>query len=206
MSLHQAEITSRLRAYLKRRTVPSALKSGDSAIEDQLRAFVRIVTRYAPADPAALDRFWVEFESDLGQRNATWSWPSEGEVGAAAKSAAPAVRIVGGQQGDGIDPVAINLGRLLRGEPISEDWLWGQNALRLVAAGADPAVMRRRRVALADAFGDLYGEDWTRAKLADLRAKHAAAEAALRDWQDGHTVFRDVSIPSKKFDFGDLIV
>ena len=206
MTLHYSEITSRLRAFLKRRTVPVALKAGENAIEDQIKAFVRVIARYAPQDPAAMDQFWAEFESDLGQRNTTWSWPSEGEVGAAAKSAAPGVRQGGGQQGDGIDPVAINLSRIQSGAPISEDWLWGSNALRLIAAGADPAVMRSRRVTLANSMADLYGEDRTRAKLSDLRAKHEAAQQALDDWRSRPEADRTAAeIPSKRYDFGDLI-
>ena len=206
MTLHHAEITSRLRAFLKRRTIPTAIKTGENAIEDQIKAFVRVIARYAPQDPAAMDKFWGDFESDLGQRNTTWSWPSEGEVGAAAKAASPVVRQVGGQQGDGIDPVAINLGRIQSGAPIGEDWLWGSNALRLIAAGADPAIMRNRRVSLANSMAALYGEDQTRSRLISLREKHEAAQRALDDWRSRPVADRmNPDIPSKRYDFGDLI-
>lgn len=181
-NLHHADVTSRLRNFLDRRQPPRSFAGNEAAKSDQLAAYLSILTRAAPAAPA-LDDWWGRFLDALSELSDTWAWPSEKEVRSAIKAAnGSAPR---NQPGDAWRPdsVAINLARLNSGEPIGEDWLWGRQALQLVAAGADRHVMRERRIAAAEAMAAIYGPDETRARLAVLKARHEAAEAERGDWQ-----------------------
>lgn len=80
------DIMSRLRRFLYRRSVPSFMRGDDQAIEDELAAFLKIIEKFAPREPTAFDEWWARFETDIGKRNITRSWPSEGEIYASCVS------------------------------------------------------------------------------------------------------------------------
>ena len=182
MNLHAADVNRRLTDFLDRRQAPRSFAANEAAKADQISAYLGILTRAAPPAPA-LDEWWGRFLEALSDLSETWAWPSEKEIRNACKAISGSARR--DQPGDAWRPdsVAINLARLNSGEPIGEDWLWGRQALQLVAAGADRHVMRERRIAAAEAMAAIYGPDETRARLAVLKARHEAAEAERGDWQ-----------------------
>ena len=84
------------------------------------------------------------------------------------------------------DPVEINIRRLEAGEPMGDYWLWGRGALQLVAKGADRHELRQRRISAVQRMAEVYDEATVQAKLAELKAKHSAAENELHDTQRRH--------------------
>lgn len=204
MNLHTADLNRRLSDFLSRRQPPKSFAANETAKVDQVNAYLRIVRKYAPEGDLLHD-WWGRFIDALSESSETWAWPSEKEVWAAAKDASK--RDKGGSETAWQpDSVAINLRRLQEGKPIAEDWLWGRNALRLVAAGADRGVMRDRRRGLALAMSDLYGPDEARKRLLVLKARHDSAEAVAADYAAGRVGRHDLpKAPVKRaFDADEL--
>lgn len=185
MNLHEADLTHRLNDFLARRQPPRAFSANEKAQTEQFTAYLKALKKYAPNGDGLHD-WWGRFLDELGQSSETWAWPSEREVWNAAKAASGPSR---GQSTAGAwkaDPVAINLARLEAGEPMGDYWLWGRGALQLVAAGADRHALRERRISAAQTMAEVYDADTVRAKLAELKAKHIAAENELHDTQRRH--------------------
>lgn len=191
MNLHTADLTSKLSEYLSRRVPPKGIANDEMLKVDQMNEYLRILRRFAPEGENFLE-WWREFSDRLSDESDTWAWPAPKDVAKAAKVAGTVV----GKKGDTWKPdsVQINLARLNNGEPIGEDWLWGDGALRLEAAGASRQVLRERRIQLANDMARLYPADQVKARLLDLKARHEAA----RNLTDAKMELRrDVTIPNK---------
>lgn len=191
MNLHTADLTSKLSEYLSRRVPPKGIANDEMLKVDQMNEYLRILRRFAPEGEKLAD-WWREFTDRLSDESDTWAWPAPKELAKAAKAAGKVV----GKTGEGWKPdsVQINLARLNNGEAIGEDWLWGDGALRLEAAGANRQVLRERRIQLANDMARLYPADQVKARLLDLKARHEAA----RDLADAKMELRsDVTIPNK---------
>lgn len=201
MNLHDAEILRKLNDYLARRRPPQVL-SDEKLRADQIGVYAKIIRSKAPSGDQFRD-WWGRFLDALAESSETWGWPAERDVVSAARAASGSH--VGRRSVTEIDSVSVNLARLNASEPIGVSWLWGSDALRLVAAGADPLTMRQRRIAYAQNLVSIYGEDSTRRRLRELKEKHEFAERALSDFQHGRQV-RKSGIPNKSIDFGDLII
>lgn len=191
MNLHNADLMKRMSEYLARRTPPKTFAADEALKGNQITEYLFILRRFAP-EGEKLNDWWQEFTDRLSDESDTWAWPAPKEVAKAAKAAGTVI----GKKGDTWKPdsVQINLARLNNGEPIGEDWLWGDGALRLEAAGASRQVLRERRVQLANDMAQLYPADQVKARLLDLKARHEAA----RDLADAKMELRrDVRIPNK---------
>lgn len=182
MNMHDADLSKRLTDFLSRRAAPRNIAGNEKAQTDQISAYLGILRRRAPKGDM-LHEWWGNFLEALSEVSETWAWPSEKEVWNACKSASGHNRPTASADTWRPDPVAINLGRLERNEPMGEDWLWGQGALRLVAAGADRGALRDRRIRMAQHMASVWGQDDARAKLLELKAKHEAAERAVNDFR-----------------------
>ena len=182
MSIRDADLATRLNDFLDRRNPPKSFSANVRARDDQIAAYLTILRKRAPQGDGLID-WWGRFVEALSEASETWAWPSEKDVWNACKAASQAIRGEGGDDWR-MDPVAVNVGRIARGDPIGDYWLWGRGALQLVAAGADRHALRERRFAHAEALAAIYGPDAVRAKLAELKSKHIAAEGELSDWRE----------------------
>ncbi|MGR3524864.1 MAG: hypothetical protein ACU0CT_02555 [Paracoccaceae bacterium] len=78
-----------------------------------------------------------------------------------------------------LNPMEIAAHRMNEGEAVGDEWLYGQNAARLIASGLVPAdTMRKYRSALYFAAKDDCGADIAKTMEAGWLARHAAAEVA----------------------------
>lgn len=191
MNLHTADLTSKLSEYLARRVPPKGIANDETLKVDQMNEYLRILRRFAP-EGEKLTTWWREFSDRLSDESDTWAWPAPKDVARAAKAAGAVV----GKAGDDWKPdsVAINLARLNNGQAIGEDWLWGDGALRLEAAGANRQVLRERRIQLANDMAKIYPAEQVKARLLELKARHEAA----RDYAEAKMESRrDVTIPNK---------
>lgn len=166
--MHKAELLKRLTTFLDRRVPHKGISSNDQLKADQIAAYIAILLSYASAG----DAWWQRFTKDLGTRNPTWGWPTEAEVRLSAQEASK-------EQADKNlawkpDSLEIAIGRLEKDEPIGESWLWGRNAVKLIArVGMDPVSQRRDQVARD--FARAYDIERARAMITERQITHEKA-------------------------------
>lgn len=190
MNLHDADIQSRLKRFLERRTMPKSLEGKPQAIADELGAMARIIAKFA--NRSEFGAWWGRFEADLGERNATRSWPSEGEISASCKAVSNYSGNRIAEQGS-IDPHRIAANRIAKGEAVGDEWIYGRRAGELVEKGlATEGQLRAYRSALFFRMKKMWGEDVAKKAESELIARHEGG----KEFTDG---FRgSVSIPDNR--------
>jgi hypothetical protein len=181
MSLHDSDIAARLKRFLDRRALPRRLEGKPAACEDEIRALSAALARNAPRSPDALAGWWPLFETILGEASPSL-WPTEKEVRDAAQAASKN-RPVAVRAEDAVDmsDEAINARRMQRGEPVGEGWLWGRNAVAMIARGLiDRETMQSYRSGAFLARKALYGEAAALAWEADAKDRHEVAREVHR--------------------------
>lgn len=189
MNMHDADILGRLKRFLERRTMPKSLDGKPQAMADELAAMTRIISR--SANKSDFGAWWNRFEADLGERNTTRSWPSEGEVSASCKAVSNYAGNRIAEQGS-FDPCTITAKRIAANEAIGDEWIYGRRALELVEKGlATEGDLRPYRSALFFRMKDQWGADVAREREAELIRRHDDAETGQRR-------HRSVQIPDKR--------
>lgn len=196
MSLHDADILARLSRFLARKQMPRRFEGKPLAEEDETRALCAAVARNAPRDPQRLAVWWPTFEAGLGEACGAM-WPSEKEIGLAAKAAAKdALPTDSGLHV--IDEVELTANRMRANEHVGEGWLWGSQAVALIASGrVTRELMERYRSGAFLNRKRAYGEAAALAWEAEAKARHEAAKAV---WRARHeqTELRDTTSPDMR--------
>lgn len=171
-NLHTADITRRLNDYLGRRQPPRGFAADDRRKAEQMGAYVNTIRRYAPQGDR-LNDWWGSFLSALSEVSDTWAWPTEGDVFKACKAVAKEIpRETSAVTGP--DPLNVAERRITEDQPIGDNWLWGRNALLLIArVGRDAIQTRRDRHAMN--LAETYGDAEARRLLLILEDRHAEA-------------------------------
>lgn len=185
MSLHDSDVTARFSTFLDRKALPRRLEGKQMAQDDEMRALIATILRYAPRSAPALAGWWPLFESALSEACGDY-WPSEKHIRPAAEIAsksAPKLRDETG--GPDMRPVAIIARKMQRGEAVGEAWLWGRNAVELATSSLiDRDTVARYRSAAFLARKAVYGESDALAWEADAQARHEAAKDVWRHRRD----------------------
>lgn len=192
--LPKSAILARLTRFLSRRSMPTALRDSQQAQDDEIAAIVGLIAKFAPQRPEDLAAWWTNFEADLGQRNTTRSWPSEGEIAASCKavSSAPTHRLAEGTE---IDANAINARRIKAGDPVGEFWVYGTMAAELLQSRAvTDADLRPYRSSLFFNDREVYGEEEARRMEGERLNRHAEAMRRV-----GGQAQRPMPIPDKRY-------
>ncbi len=193
MSLHETAITARLKRFLDRRTMPKFLDAKPQAISDELGAMTRTIARFAPRGDLA--EWWNKFEADIGRRNTTRSWPSEGEIEASCKAITQPLRNSIAEPGS-FDEYAIAGRRIENSEPVGDEWLYGRKSAELVRRGlATEGSLRPYRSALYFRAKDLWGEERAAEYERELQDKHQDALKSMREPSERRNV--EALIPDK---------
>ncbi len=176
MNSREQWLSDSLQRYLDRRSIPQGLRDKTRAIADEAAALVKSLLRCAPKQ--GYQEWWDEFSERLAEDAQTRAWPTEGEIKKAA-IATPAQRQSHHTPADWtLDPMRVNEKRILAGEPVGEDWIWGRNAFLLVRETAVTEDMLSGYRQRQDAeFRDLYEPHVAERMMSERRAKHAAANA-----------------------------
>lgn len=181
MSLHEADIRSRLIRLLDRKAMPKRLEGKGGAMEDEIRALTSAVQRNAPKATDRLADWWPHFEAALGEIAVGGLWPTEREIRDAAKAVgniAPQVAVTVEAKSDR----QITADRMARGDAVGEGWLYGRAACELIRERlVDQETMGRYRSAAFLARKAAYGEVAARQWESERRAEHEAAKATFRD-------------------------
>jgi len=182
MSLHEADIAARLKRFLDRRQAPRRVEGKPQAISDEITALVNAVTRNAPRGSEALAAWWPVFEARLGEAG-SGLWPTEREIKDAAEGATKETPrgVVDHTPPDDCKMIAA---RMEAGLPVGEGWIYGADAVRLIAGrGVTEDVMRAYRSAAFLSRKATYGEDSALAWEAEAKANHERAKEVYRHRQ-----------------------
>jgi hypothetical protein len=172
MNLREADVLGRLKRFLDRRTMPTALQGKPDAIRDELEAMCRVILKFAGREMAD---WWPKFEAEVGTLNTTRSWPTEGEVAKACRSVSEVRSVTLAEPGD-TDPVAFAAKRIKAGETVGDHWLYGPQCLALLKSGlVTDADLAPYRSSLFFAMSNVWGEDKARADEAARRQHHDEA-------------------------------
>lgn len=197
MSLHEHDLSQRLKRFLDRKQMPRRFEGKPVAVEDEIKALASATARSAPRGADALARWWEPFEAHLSEA-CGHSWPTEKEVAIAAKSASrQAPRVTGSSDRD-MSPEAVAGRRMARSEDVGEGWLYGSDAVRLIATGnIDECTMSRYRSAAFLRRKRTYGEAEALKWETEAKARHDYARVVHRD-RNTPPEPRDTSLPDKR--------
>ncbi len=170
--LRKADISAKLKRFLDRRSMPRALEGKPTAQADELAALVSVIDRYAPQ---SLNDWWPEFEDDIGSRNETRSWPSQGEVAASCKVVSGPITRRPAEPVD-IDSGAIWARRIRESGPVADFALYGRFAVDMIRRGLiTEGDLTKWRSNLFFADKDVYGEAEALRREAERKAAHESA-------------------------------
>lgn len=171
MTIRDEFLMTNLKRYLDRKGVPQSLQGKPEAQRDEISALVYVLTRYAPNDD--LKSWWQRVEIALDENATTRGWPSVADL----KNACIANRKSAGRvDTTQLDSKRINAQRILNGEPVGEDWIYGRRAVELIAGGyVTEGDMRPYRKGLYEAMKEVWGVERANEVERDLIARHEAA-------------------------------
>ncbi len=84
-SLHRADVTGKMKAFLARKAIPRHLSDSVEAQTAEITALVFCAMRYAPTDPDKLRSWWPDFEIGLSSSCGAF-WPTEKLIGETVRS------------------------------------------------------------------------------------------------------------------------
>lgn len=198
MSLHDADLKSRLVRFLGRKQMPRRFEGNPTAMDDEIAALAGVLARNAPRNADALAAWWPIFEAKLGEICGSM-WPTEKEIRDAGKATTREAPRPEGVKFDGLDmrDIAIAARRMARGEPVGEGYLWGRMAVEMIAERlVDEPTMSRYRSGAFFARKDAYGEAAALAWEAEAKDRHEAAKEIWGQRNDQRQR-REVNIPNK---------
>lgn len=197
MSMHESDISARLKRFLARKQMPKRLDGAGGAAEDEVRALNAVVLRYAPRGADAVAAWWPAFEAILGEACGVY-WPSEREVAESAKNAVKvAPRIVSEIDKPDMSEAAIFSRTMARGDAVPLGALYGIVACEMIGWRlVDEETMRKYRSNWFFSRQRVYGDDKARRDEAEQIAKHNAAKEVWRQ-RNEEKPRRDVHVPDK---------
>ena len=196
MSIHDSELTMRIGRLLQRKEPRAKIRDNAQALKDETSALVGAVRRNCPARGDDLIDWWERFEVAVGEACGDF-WPNEKAVIAACKTASQAMPKARDMTGGwSLDPYAINARRMENGDPVGENYLYGQDACELISRGlVTRETMEAYRKGAYWARRNLYGKDKANAWEAEQKARHESAKSWFRD---NERTMRDVTPPDKR--------
>lgn len=180
MSARKEYLTRVFSDYLARKTVPRDFADNEKAQSAEFAALVRTVLRSAPE--INYQEWWPRFEDAADSIMQTRVWPSVNQLRAAAKlthkggSGTASVAI-------NMDSASINARRILRGDPVGDEWIYGRSAVEAIQSGQiTEDNLRPYRSGMYFAMRDVIGEDAARERERQYQRRHDEARigAGLR--------------------------
>ena len=200
MNFRQTEIANTLTEWLDRYSCPTSLRDKPKAAQAEAEALAGVLFRHAPRDEYR--PFLNRVFSQLDYQMKTRAWPTVGEVGAVCVSilkddarGGKAARI-----GDETDmrPCAIAARAMAEGKPVGEGWLYGRQAVELIAARLiDRETMTRYRSAAFLSRKAAYGEAAALAWEAEAKQRHEDARQIHRQTSEAG---REVEINANRIE------
>lgn len=175
MSIRTEEIARTFHAWLERYSPPMSMKDKPKVVQEEADHLLRVVLKFAPREGY---NGWIdEMLDQMEYQMKTRAWPTKGELGAVCSNQRKKFGSgPGAVMREPRSPLDIAADRIDRGEAVGDGWIYGNNALELVASGkVTEAQLRAYRSALFFAMKDAWGEGPALEKEADLKRRHADA-------------------------------
>lgn len=178
MNIRKNELTTCLRTYLDRKSVPMNLNGKPEAQQSEINALLHSVIRHAPKENYV--EWFGRLEIALGDASKTRGWPTEGEI----KSAARSIEVPSSKRPanvEDIDPLEEMSRRMNAGEDVGDSCFYGRMAVDMKARGLiHESTLRSYRSAWYFSAKKTYGEGKARELEDRLRQRQAEAEK----WSD----------------------
>jgi len=163
----------------------------DDAIRDEVNLLVEDINQLVPNETtdADLRLLFPEINSAIRRRHGAQGWPpakvfiaaTEDAVAAAAKKKAAS----NPTRAASLDPFDITAAKMRAKEPVGEHFLWGRQAVELIARGlVDQPTMEGYRAGAFEARKEHYGEEEAIRWENEAKARHLAAKEAYRQRKD----------------------
>lgn len=181
MNIRTETLARKFAAWLERYSPPAMMKDKPAVMQAEIDDLMRVVLKFAPQHD--FEGWLGRVLDQLGYQMKTRAWPTKHELGAACSStrkewAQP------GQPQEIKTPLDIAAKRMLQGEAVGDEWLYGRNAVALAQSGkVDPGTFRKYRSALFFAMKDVMGDELAKIAEAELIRKHDEAEGVWHSQQ-----------------------
>jgi len=174
---------------LRRYRAPEHLS--DDAMRDEVNLLVEDINRLIPnaQTESDLQLLFAQINSAIRRRHGAQGWPpakifiaatEDAVAEAAIKKAASAP--VGASS---LDPYQITSAKMRAGEPVSEGYLWGREAVQLIARGLiDQTTMESYRTGAFMACKDQYGEQAAMQWEDAAKLRHRSAKNTYHQRKD----------------------
>jgi hypothetical protein len=180
MSIRQAEIAKALTEWLESYSPPRSMAGNVEALQRESERLLSVLTKFAPAEGY---NGWVSSVLEqCAYQMKTRAWPTVGELGATCSNARKA------RQGEPtlttftFDVHELNANRMKAGEAVGEGYLYGCEAVELIARGlVDRETMTRYRSAAFLSRKKMHGEESALAWEADAKQRHEDAKQARKE-------------------------
>lgn len=174
---------------LRRYRAPEHLS--DDAMRDEVNLLVEDINQLIPNEQTESD-LWLLFQqinAAIRRRHGAQGWPPAKVFIAATEDAveAAAKTKTAGQpaRAAGLDPFEITAAKMRAKEPVGETYLWGRQAVELIARGlVDQATMESYRTGAFMARKDQYGAQAAIRWEDEAKLRHLAAKEAYRQRKD----------------------
>lgn len=175
MNLRQAEIAKALAQWLESYTPPRNMAGNPEALQRESERLLGVLTKFAPQDGY---NGWVSSVLEqCAYQMKTRAWPTVGELGSACSNARKALKPSEKPKPFVMDIYELNANRMKAGEPVGEAYLYGREAVEMIARGlVDQETMTKYRSAAFFARKDIQGEEAALAWEADAKGRHESAE------------------------------
>lgn len=178
MSIRHAEIAKALTQWLESYSPPRNLAGNPEGLQRESERLLSVLTKFAPQDGY---NGWVASVLDqCAYQMKTRAWPTVGELGAACSNARKSMPVTTTQTA--FDPYELNANRMKAGEHVGEGYLYGREAVEMIARRLiDQETMTRYRSAAFLTRKQLYGEASALEWEADAKARHESARKAHKE-------------------------
>lgn len=174
---------------LRRYRAPEHLS--DDAMRDEVNLLVEDINQLIPNEQTESD-LWLLFQqinTAIRRRHGAQGWPPAKVFIAATEDAveAAAKTKTAGQpaRAASLDPFEITAAKMRAKEPVGETYLWGRQAVELIARGlVDQATMESYRTGAFMARKDQYGAQAAIQWEDEAKLRHLAAKEAYRQRKD----------------------
>ncbi len=180
MSIRQAEIAKALTEWRESYSPPRSMAGNKEAMQRESERLLAVLTKFAPPDGY---NGWVSSVLEqCSYQMKTRAWPTVGELGAACSNARKARQADAAPTVFAFDIYELNANRMKAGEPVGEGYLYGREAVEMIARGLiDRETMTKYRSAAFFRRKEIHGEDAALAWEADAKERHESAKKTRKE-------------------------
>lgn len=178
--IKQAEIARAFSQWLESYSPPRSIAGKPDAMQREAERLTAVLVKFAPSEGYL---GWVDSVLEqVAYQMKTRAWPTVAEIGAACSNARKAGRNDGGPQPTALDVYEIAAMRMKSGEAVGEPYLYGREAVEMIARGLiDEATMTKYRSAAFFARKQAHGEESALLWEAEAKERHESAKVARRE-------------------------